>query len=171
MRVQTVTQRHRVTQILVTFSGGVNAGEADNLATYRLAIAGKKGSFTAKNAKVIPLKSAVYNSATKTVLLTLAKPLVLNKPVQVLIHGEPPSGLQDSAGRLIDGNHDGQPGGDAIALLNRGGVSLNALVGHPPTDFRPRVAAAIDALLAQHELIGWLDPPPGSVSSSRKATR
>jgi hypothetical protein len=36
-------------------------------------------------------------------------------------------GLQDSTGRLIDGDHDGQPGGDAVAVLRRRGVTLSAL--------------------------------------------
>jgi hypothetical protein len=33
-----------VVQIIVHFSGAVNAGEAGDVATYRLATAGKKGS-------------------------------------------------------------------------------------------------------------------------------
>jgi hypothetical protein len=36
-------KKHQVTEVLVTYSGAVNAAEADNLATYRLATAGKKG--------------------------------------------------------------------------------------------------------------------------------
>jgi hypothetical protein len=43
------------------------------LATYRLAAAGSKGSFTAKNATVIKLTSAVYQAAKNTVTLTLGK--------------------------------------------------------------------------------------------------
>ena len=85
--VDSLTNRkHLVTQILVNFSGAVNVGEADSLATYRLATAGKKGSFTAKNAPVIKLKSAVYNGSLNTVALTLKKPFALTKPVQVLVY-------------------------------------------------------------------------------------
>ena len=43
-------KKHLVTGITVDFSGAVNASEADSEATYRLATAGKKGSFAAKNA-------------------------------------------------------------------------------------------------------------------------
>jgi hypothetical protein len=128
--VQSVTnKKHLVTEIIVTFSGGVNAGEADRTTTYCLVIAGKHGSFTAKNAKVIKLKSAVYNAATHTVTLTPAKAFSLAKPVQVLVHGVPPSGLQDSSGRFIDGKRDGQPGSDAVAVLSRGGTVINAVIG------------------------------------------
>ena len=48
----------------------------------------------------------------------------LSKPVQVLINGEPPSGLEDTFGRLIDGDDNGQPGGDAVAVLRGKGVTL-----------------------------------------------
>src|SRR5262249_53935301 len=37
-------KRHRVTGILIGFSGGVNAAQAQNLAEYRLVKAGKRGS-------------------------------------------------------------------------------------------------------------------------------
>ena len=99
-----------VTQVTVDFSGAVNAAEADSVGTYRLAMPGKKGSFTAKNAKVIKLNSAAYIASLNEVTLTPKKPFALTKPVQVQVNGSPPSGLQDSEGRLIDGNHDGSGG-------------------------------------------------------------
>jgi hypothetical protein len=34
------------------------------------------------------------------------------------------SGLKDSFGRLIDGNEDGQPGGNAIALITKDGATI-----------------------------------------------
>jgi hypothetical protein len=64
--------------------------------------AGKKNSFDAKNAKLITLKSAVYNSTNNTVTLTPKKRFALTKLVQLRVSGQPPSGLQDSLGRLID---------------------------------------------------------------------
>jgi hypothetical protein len=121
-------KKHLVTEIIVTFSGTVNAGEADSLTTYRLVAAGKHGSFTARNANVIKLKSAVYNAASHSVTLTPMRPFKLAKPVQLQVIGVPPSGLQDSSGRFIDGNHVGQPGGDAVAVLSRAGTVVNALV-------------------------------------------
>ena len=99
----------------------LNAGEARATATYRLATAGKGGSFTAKNATVLKLKSATYNSTTDSVTLTLKKPLKLTKTVQLLVEGTGSSGLEDSFGRLIDGADNGQPGSNAISLLSKGG--------------------------------------------------
>ena len=72
-------KKHQVTEIILAFSGGLNAAEAANIAEYSLVEAGKKGSFTAKNAKTIKLRSAVYNSANDTVTLTPKKKFVLSK--------------------------------------------------------------------------------------------
>jgi hypothetical protein len=112
---------------------------SDNLATYRLATAGKKGSFTAKNAQMIKLRSAVYDAVDDTVTLIPKKAFALTKKVPLLISGQPPSGLQDSSGRFIDGHHNGTAGGNAIAILSRGGASIDAVV---------------DALFERDELVG-----------------
>ncbi len=84
-------KKHQVTEVLVTFSGPVNSSEARQVGTYRLATPGKGGSYTAKNAAVIELKSAVYTGTTDTVALTLAKPVALTKPVQLLVYGTGPT--------------------------------------------------------------------------------
>jgi hypothetical protein len=119
-------KKHQVTQIIIDFSGPVNAGQADALATYHLTTAGKHGSFTAKNARTIALASALYSDSTDSVRLVPKKPFGLTKPVQLRVNGEPPSGLTDKFGRLIDGNHDGQPGGDAVAVLSKSSVRIQA---------------------------------------------
>jgi plastocyanin len=118
-------KRHLVTQITVDFSGAVNVSEADSVTTYRLATAGKKGSFDAKNARLFKLKSAVYDAALHEVTLNPKKPFGLSKPVQLRVNGLPPAGLLDSLGRLIDGDHNGTPGGNAVAVLRASGVTLS----------------------------------------------
>jgi hypothetical protein len=140
-------KKHQVTEILVGFSGAVNAAEADNLATYRLATAGKRGSFTAKNSRIIKLKAAVYNAGNNTVALFPKKPFALTKKVQVRVAGLPPAGLQDSLDRLIDGDHDGQAGGNAVAILSRGGASIAAIPLGSTGVPNGVSAATVDALL------------------------
>jgi hypothetical protein len=163
--VQVVTnKKHQVTQIIVSVSGALNAGEADSIATYQLATPGKKGSYTAKGAKVIALKSAQYSAATDEVTLTPTKPFKITKPVQLLIHGTGPSGLQDSLGRLIDGKHDGQAGGDAVAILSRGGVSLAKVARGPAQARRASHPSAVDVLLERGDLIGLRRPGAGARS-------
>jgi hypothetical protein len=113
-----------VTQITVDFSGKVNVAEANSVAIYGLLLPGKRGSFTAKNARAIALRSAVINSANNEVILTPKKPFPLAKPVQLTVNGQSPTGLQDSDGRLIDGNHDGVAGGNGVAVLRARGATV-----------------------------------------------
>ena len=131
-----------VTEILIGFSGALNATEAASVAEYSLTQVGKKGSFTVKSAKKIKIKSAVYNPANDTVAIT-PKHFVITKKVQFLVNGLAPSGLEDSYGRLIDGNGDGQPGSDAIAIIKAKSATItSARIG----------SAVVDALLEQGEL-------------------
>ena len=86
--------------------------------------------------------------------LITKKPFALTKPVQLLVNGLAPSGLEDSYGRLIDGDHNGQAGGNAIAILSNKGVRIDAVEqvqtqSHPVT-----TSAAVDALLERGELAG-----------------
>jgi cyclophilin family peptidyl-prolyl cis-trans isomerase len=128
VHVSTVTvlenRKHQVTGIEVTFSGAVNAAEAGDLSIYQLTSAGKGGSFTARNAVKIRSKSVVYGSATFTVLLKPRKPFGLSRKVLLQIDGVPPSGLQDTLGRYLDGADTGQSGSDADIVISRRGVSI-----------------------------------------------
>jgi hypothetical protein len=120
----TLNKKHLVTKITIDFSGPVNAAQAQSTGIYRLATAGKHGSFTAKNATIIKLRSAAYDSASDSVTLTPTKAFALTKTVQLVVEGQPPSGLQDSTGRLIDGGNIGKPGSNGVVLLTSKGVIL-----------------------------------------------
>jgi hypothetical protein len=111
-------KRDQVAQITVGFSGPVDAPQAEDLAMYRLVLPGTRGRFQNRTAKVVKLRSAVYDASKNTVVLALRKPLTLTRPIQLTIDGEAPSGLADSQGRLIDGNGDGSAGGDATVLIS-----------------------------------------------------
>ena len=156
VRVQEVTKKHRLTEVLVTFSGLVNATEADQTATYRLATPGKRGSYTAKNAGILKLRSAVYTGATNTVALTLAKPLTITKPVQLIVYGTGPSALSDSFGRDIDGGHTGVAGSNTIAILSKGGATIDAITLAPDSDGGPAARlAAVDAAVESENLAAF----------------
>lgn len=151
--VDRTNKKHQVTEILVTFSGAVNAAEADSISTYRLATPGKKGSYTSKNAGIIKLKSAVYNGSSDTVALTPKAPFTLTKPVQLLVYGTGPSGLQDAEGRLIDGDDNGSPGSNAVAIISKKSVTIEA-VPLVRTSGQTAASAAVDALLERDDLAG-----------------
>jgi plastocyanin len=116
--VQTVlSKRGQVKEITIGFTGPLNASQADNVALYRLVLPGAKGSFRARTAKAVKVRSAVYDASTNTVALALQKPLPLARQVQLTIDGEAPSGLEDNQGRLIDGNRDGNAGSNATIVF------------------------------------------------------
>jgi len=123
-------KKHKVTGIVIDFSGAVNATEAQSIATYELVAAGKGGSFTGKGAKLIKIKSAVYDTADHEVILT-PSPFGLSKPVELVVYGSGSHGLLDAEGRYIDGNHDGVAGGNAVAILSNGGAHVNAVPAGP----------------------------------------
>ncbi len=118
-------KRHMVSQINVTFSGQVNAAEADEAQIYHLAFPNKKGSYTARNAVVVKLRSADYSAATDSVTLTPKKPFALKaQALQLEIDGASPSGLQDSVGQYIAGANNGQAGSDAVVSISRNVVEI-----------------------------------------------
>ena len=103
-----------VTQIDVTFSGPVNATEAGNRRLYHLTGGGG-----------VTLQSASYSATTQTVTLTPRKPFALRgRGLQLSINGTSPSGLQDVAGRFIDGADNGQAGSNADVSISKNGVNI-----------------------------------------------
>jgi len=119
-------KKHMVTQVDVTFSGQVNATEADNTRIYQLAFPDKSGSYTGKSAVVVKLHSADCSAATNSVTLTPRKPFSLKaRPLQLIIDGTSPSGLQDIVGRYLDGADNGQAGSDAVVSISKNGVNID----------------------------------------------
>jgi hypothetical protein len=149
-------KKRQVIGVALTFSGAVEAAQASETATYRLATPGKKGSYTAKNVGIIKLRSAAYTASTDSVTLTPKKPFALTKPVQVLVYGTGSSGLEDSLGRLIDGDHNGTAGGNAVAILTKKGATIDAapLARVEAHDRRALKSDLIDLLLERDDFSG-----------------
>ena len=139
-------QKKQITEIVLHFSGGLNAAEASNIAEYSLVQVGKHKSFTGKGAKAIKLRSAVYNAANNTVILTPKRKLTIKKSAELVINGLPPSGLEDTYGRLIDGNGDGKAGSNAVSILTKKVATVSA------------VSAAVDQLAELEELAALIKP-------------
>jgi hypothetical protein len=125
---------------------------SDQFGTCHPAAPGSGSSYTAKNAGVINLKSASYNPTDDTVALTPAKPFALTKPVQLVVYASSPNGLQDTFGRYING------GKNAIAILPKGGATIEAV--EPTQSIRPaaQTPAIVDALLSRDALAGLRHP-------------
>ena len=137
-------------ELVVTFSGALERASAQNLNDYHLVAAGKDKKFGTRDDTKVKLAAPTYaataNPTAYTVTLT-PKGTVPKQPLQLTINA---AGTLDAAGRPIDGNRDGQPGGDFQATFQGGGIRL---AGISQAGFPGRVAPeSFDALMAMGHL-------------------
>ena len=107
-------RRKSAEELVVTFNGPLNVGDADNLLGYSLDQAKKIKHRAIVYSKRVPLKRASYDPATYTVKL-LPRGNLPTATMQLTINA---ARMLDSYGRPLDGNGDGQPGGNYVAILN-----------------------------------------------------
>src|SRR5262249_42601958 len=100
----------KISSIVLTFSGALDARSAVALAGYELWSAGKDKKVGTKDDKRLKLRVAAYNKTAHTVTLTPTTKIAANTNFQLLVHA---SSVTDLSGRPIDGNHDNARGGDA----------------------------------------------------------
>ncbi len=144
-------RKKSVKELLISFSGALDAGAAANLGAYTLDAAGKKK--TSGFTKPVGLGSPSYNASNNTVTLMLGGKAP-KKAMQLTINA---AVLEDAEGRPLDGNNDGQPGGNYVGTLGGAGVLIRA---QPAVEIRKStVTAAIDAIVADGSIS--LLPEPG----------
>jgi hypothetical protein len=132
----------KVTGLMLQFSGALDPAQARNLAAYQL-LAGKVKKSHTTFTKPVPLSTAIYDASAHTVTLLPRSKLNLAQPEQLRITG---SMLTDSFGRSLDGNHDGQPGGDAVVVVSKSSVRI---ADRAQAVASPRLSvAAVDHLLS-----------------------
>ena len=146
------------TVLVLQFSGALNAGAADNANAYELApvitvkATGKgkhKKPPTTKLGTSVKLASAVYTSSNNQVTLTPRGTLNLAKPEELIVKA---ALVTDTLGRQIDGNDNGQAGGNYIATISGSRVTVGGLP-LARTQSRPAsVEDTIDAVLARSGL-------------------
>ena len=126
----------------VFFSGALSANDADNAQAYVLDSATKSKKLGTRYTKLVPFKTASYNSSTNMVTLT-PRGTIPTQKMQLTINA---SLIQDARGRQLDGNADGRPGGNYVSLpFSSHGVISPAL---PSVRARAVSAMAIDAMIA-----------------------
>jgi hypothetical protein len=134
-------RRHKPsTVIVVQFDEPLNSAAAANLGAYMLT-AGPPGK--KHGSRLLPLARARYNALTNTVTLTPLATLSPRPSEQLRIIA---SVLTDALGRPLDGNRDGQPGGDFVATLGKAGVSAAGVAG--AQSLKPLSSHAVDVLLS-----------------------
>ncbi|MFO0907349.1 MAG: Calx-beta domain-containing protein [Isosphaeraceae bacterium] len=123
--------RQNVTTVVLTFSDAIDSTRAQQLANYKLAAAGRDRRYDTRDDVITRFRSASYNATARTVTLTpVNRTIALTSPLQLRVIA---GGLTDTLGRALDGNHDGAPGGDATAIVSRGGVRINRLATSTPS--------------------------------------
>ena len=104
----------KTTQVIVIqFSGSLNAGDAQNAGDYSVATI---SSNKKQKSKAVALSQANYNPANNTVRLVTRKPLVLNPSLKVTFNA---AALLNAPAAPLDGNHDGQSGGNCVFTLSK----------------------------------------------------
>ena len=104
----------QATTLVLTFSAALDPTSAQALSNYTLVVLVHGG-------RRLPLRlvGALYDPATNAVTLRPARRLPLRLRHELVVSGTPPGGVRDATGRLIDGDGDGQPGGDFVRAFGR----------------------------------------------------
>ena len=118
--------------MVLRFSALLDAATATDVHNYQLFQALLRGHRAA-----IPIRSAAYDPASRTVTLTPARPLYLFGRDELVVNGTSPTGVSDVFGNLLDGAGTGLPGSDYVRVFGQ-----EVLVGQsPPVGPRGRAAA------------------------------
>ncbi len=159
-KISTISNnRHKVVRVVLAFSAPIDSADAQLLKTYRLVAAGKGGSFTARTARVIKLRSAVYDAVDNSVTLTASKPFLITKPTELFVGGQARAIIGDSHARGVTA---------AAAPMAKTAIREKTV---PATGARPAVmrssakmptidGALVDALLDRNS--------PGDLRQSRR---
>jgi hypothetical protein len=130
--VQTVGDANSITGFVVTFNGPLDPTTAQNVLGYRIlqqSSVGKKLHFAQWLFGINPgdqietsaqkIASAVYDSQSDSVSLTLAAPMSVKNGVRVVeVMGAGPHAVLDSNGKPIDGDANGKAGSNFTYKLN-----------------------------------------------------
>jgi hypothetical protein len=109
----------KLTGLQIQFSGNIVSGATNGGAfSLKSGKTNKNGTTYTKN---VGLSTFSYNANTFTLSIYPAKSLNLTLPEEIIITA---SALTDAYGRPLDGNHDGQPGGNFVATFSKKGVTI-----------------------------------------------
>jgi len=102
-------------RIVLSFSEPMDAAWADSRANYRLVAAGRDHRLGTRHDRVIRIRRARYDEATRTVVLWPRLRLSRHQTYLLTVVGTPPLGLTDTAGVFLDGAD--RPGSDYVGRI------------------------------------------------------
>ena len=121
--------RGRVQSITLNFNGAIDPTSARTRTDYWLILPGRDRRFGTRDDRRSRFLKVVYTSATNSVRLIPATQLSARQSFQVVAVASGSRGkLTDIYGRAIDGNHDGQAGGDFSTVFGPGGTIVSSSV-------------------------------------------
>ncbi len=107
-----------IQRIVVTFSDAMDRQSARNSAAYWLVVPGPDGRFGTGDDRRVRVRVVSYSAASHTVKLTPRRPISVRKAALLVVSGSASAdGVRDLLGRPIDGDQDGKPGGNYVAVL------------------------------------------------------
>jgi hypothetical protein len=110
-----VRSGREVRRIRLVFSEPIDPARATRTAAFTLTAAGADGRLGTRDDFRIRLRSAVYETAARAVVLTAAQPLRRRTRHRLVVNGTSLRvGIADLAGNRLDGDRDGRAGGDAV---------------------------------------------------------
>jgi cyclophilin family peptidyl-prolyl cis-trans isomerase len=110
--------RKAVTGLTLTLDGPIDEAGATEPANYRIVTsAGRDRKFGTPDDGLKRARRVSFDAATGTIRLVPAGPLNLRGRIELRVQG-----LRDRLGRPIDGDRNGQEGGEFVALLTKRGV-------------------------------------------------
>jgi uncharacterized repeat protein (TIGR01451 family) len=141
VRLQRFGFHRQPTWFVISFSGALDPARATIRANYVITepMAGRR------NDPRIPIESVVYDPNQRTVMVHTKSRVNLHRPYRLVVVGSGPHGLTDISGKVIDGDRDGQPGGDYVGRITGkmlvGKANLGGpLFGSKPPTSKPDVA-------------------------------
>jgi hypothetical protein len=117
-RLELVTVGRRIAAMRLTFSEELDVATVLDWTNYRLVDPGLDLRFGTGDDRTIQWRSVVSDTDRQGVILTPRRPLRPYRLYEVVVTGG--GGLRDTAGNELDGNRDGEPGGDFIVRFGRG---------------------------------------------------
>jgi hypothetical protein len=105
--------------LVITFNEALNAASASNTNAYQVIAPGPDRQPGTGDDIVVPITSATYDAATRTVTLLFAQRLYLYDEYMLIIKGTGANAIIDANGVALDGKANGQPGSDYMAVFGR----------------------------------------------------
>ncbi len=105
-----------LTQIVVAFTQPLAAESVADVTNFRLVSSGKDKKLGTRDDQIVSVGAPAYDAAARTVTITPAGTLQLGRLHQLMVRDS----LVGSAGSPLDGDADGNPGGEFSVSLGRG---------------------------------------------------